>query len=81
MAELKISKAKRIQITWEQLAINNTFNMPEMREKWSANWVHCPDADDTSFVIAYRRLFVVEKDITVCIHVAADERYRRLRTK
>ena len=75
MTELKISKAKRIQITWEQLAINNTFDMPEMRGKWSANWVHYPDTDDTPFVIAYRRLFVVEKDITVCIHVTADERY------
>ncbi len=48
----------------------------QTRGAWPANWVACPDAPATPpFVTAYRRLFSVNEDRTIRVHVSADERY------
>jgi alpha-L-rhamnosidase len=42
---------------------------------WPARWVVHPEAANLPSVVAYKRLFTVAEDVTLRIHVSADERY------
>ncbi len=49
---------------------------PFSRGVWPAHWVRHPEVRGTEpAVVAYRRLFSVDRDTAVRIHVSADERY------
>jgi len=45
------------------------------RGVWPCRWISCPDADAPPFVAAYRLRFDLEHDVSIRIHVSADERY------
>ena len=42
---------------------------------WPARWIAHPAAANLPSVTAYRRMFTLEEDITLRVHVSADERY------
>ncbi|HOU15994.1 MAG TPA: alpha-L-rhamnosidase C-terminal domain-containing protein [Anaerolineae bacterium] len=42
---------------------------------WPARWIAHPEAAHLPSVVAYRRAFAVAEDVTLRIHVSADERY------
>ncbi|HSQ40586.1 MAG TPA: hypothetical protein VLM78_10555, partial [Anaerolineales bacterium] len=42
---------------------------------WSARWIAHPEAANLPSVVAYRRVFTAVADVTLRIHVSADERY------
>lgn len=43
--------------------------------KWPCKWISCNNAGQPPFVVAYRRIFTVDHDLSVTAHVSADERY------
>lgn len=54
----------------------NVPQTPFTRGSWPAQWVRHPEVRGTEpAVVAYRRLFSMERDMVVRIHVSADERY------
>ncbi len=42
---------------------------------WPARWIAHPEAANLPSVVAYKRQFTVAEDVTISIHVSADERY------
>lgn len=45
------------------------------RGRWPCRWISCPSAGEPPFVTAYRRVFSLDRDAVIRIHVSADERY------
>lgn len=45
------------------------------RGSWPCAWIGCPDTRGPPLVAAYRRRFVLDRDVMLRIHVTADERY------
>ena len=46
-----------------------------MKGLWPYRWIQGSDLGDAPFAVAYRNSFVIEKDVTVRVHVSGDERY------
>ncbi|MGC9397233.1 MAG: alpha-L-rhamnosidase C-terminal domain-containing protein [Anaerolineae bacterium] len=42
---------------------------------WPARWIAHPDAANLPSVTAYRRIFTLQEEVTLQVHVSADERY------
>jgi len=42
---------------------------------WPCKWICCSDAGEPPFVTVYRKRFTLDADVTVRVHVSADERY------
>ena len=47
----------------------------DFRGIWPCCWISCPETDEPPFVTAYRKVFNLESDALIRVHVSADERY------
>lgn len=46
-----------------------------LRGRWPVKWIRPKNAGEPPFVLAFKKVFSLEHDETVSIHVSADERY------